>query len=112
AGPRFKAEAVRVGLDQGIAALAIADFVLVYFARLQPRNEQLPHAARPMHAHGMYTTVPMVEVAYHTDTLGIGRPHCETYAADAVLAAQVRAECLVGFLEPAFAEEVQLIGGN
>ncbi|OIQ79884.1 hypothetical protein GALL_383660 [mine drainage metagenome] len=109
AGPDLEAEAVRVGLDHGVAAVAVADFELVQAAHGQFRDEHFPHAARAERAHGVDAAIPAVEVADDADALRVRRPQRKTNPGDAFALVGVGAQHVVGAQQPAFAEQMQVV---
>ncbi len=72
----------RIGLEPG-RLRAVADLELVAGARGDPRDEELPDAARAERAHRVDAAVPEVEVADHAHRAGSRRPDGERRPADA-----------------------------
>src|SRR5579884_1329618 len=86
---------VRIGLEHGRTAAARTNFVLVTFARLKLRDEQLPDSGAAKRSHLMDPSIPAIEVADHANALGIRRPYREGDADDTAMLDRVRAELLV-----------------
>ena len=99
-----KGEGVRLERQQ--SAPGTLDLVLVHLAAVDPRDEQLPHAAFDAFAHGMAPAVPAVEGADHGHPLRVRRPHQERDAGDAVQLHRVRAEPFVQPEVIAFGDEI------
>ncbi len=106
--PQLGGEPVRVGLLNHVAVMPALDLVLVHFARAEIRDEQLPHARRATVAHGMAASVPMVEVAHHTDPLGVGRPDSEMNPAKSVMRLEVGSQPLIVAVVRSFTQEMQI----
>ena len=60
----------------------------------------------------MTPDIPFVEITRHQNGFGIRRPDREPDARDAVDGGQMRAEGLPGFVESAFAVEIQIEFGD
>ncbi|MNH31175.1 hypothetical protein D3C79_915130 [compost metagenome] len=71
---QFRSASQRVGLERQ-DAFAPEHFILVSFAGLQARHEQLPDPGRVAQAHGVSAPVPIVEITHHRHPPGIRRPH-------------------------------------
>ena len=56
----------------------------------------------------MTPRIPIVEVAGHRNEFGIGRPDREANSGDAVDLVEMRAEGVPGFLQGAFAVQMQI----
>src|ERR1700736_3921449 len=56
----------------------------------------------------MAVRVPIVEVAHHADDFGVGRPHREPDAGDALACGQVSTHRLEAFVESTLAVQVQI----
>src|SRR5438477_7564183 len=82
-GAQFSVEAVGVGLLGFIALEAGFYVIFIGFAFGEVGDENLPDALRWVEAHGIYPVVPIVEVAYDADALGVGGPDGEMHAAHA-----------------------------
>ena len=104
-------ERVRIGLLEHVPG-ARADLELVVLARLEIRQEDLPHAARHEVPHHVHAAVPPVEIANHADALGGWRPHREVHAAGVPQRHHVRSELLVGAQVTALAEQVHVEVGE
>ena len=98
----------RIGLGGQAHAARANDIELVTRACIQTRHEELPDARRKTQAHGMATRIPRIEVADHRHALGVGRPHREAHARDAVDRHDVGAERLGQLEMPAFIEQMQI----
>ena len=98
----------RVGLEPHVG-VAPADGVLVVHPLAGTGDEQLPHAGRGQHAHGVREPVPAVEVADDVDRGGGRRPHRERDPFDGAerpgVALHMRAEHLPELLMAALVEE-------
>ena len=58
-------------------------------------NKNFPNAGGTQRSHGMKTPIPTVEIANHTDALGIGRPDGKTCAWHPVNDTQLRSQLFV-----------------
>ena len=94
-GPQLRGEAVGVGLLNEIAVVAALDLELVDFALTEIGDEELPDPGRAAVAHGVAPAVPMIEVANHADSLGVGCPDGEMNAAKTVMRPDVGAQSFV-----------------
>ena len=104
---RLAVEGVGVGLELLVAGEARAHVVLVGRSLAQAGDENLPDAAIAA-AHGMAADVPVVELAGDGDAFGVGRPHGEAHAGDAIGRVDVRAEGVPGFVERALGVQVEI----
>src|SRR5262249_44171331 len=111
-GPPLELASIRVGLDQDLAAVSIADLVFVQLATAQTRDEQLPHPARPVDAHRMYTPIPSIEIANHANALGIRRPYAKADTIHAVALFQMGSERAPRLSQPTLIEEVQIVAAQ
>lgn len=84
------------------------DLELVRAARGEAGHEELPDAVVVEAAHGVLRAVPAVEVADDAHGLGIGRPHGEARALDALVRPVVRAEHVPELLVTPLAPEVEV----
>src|SRR5208282_6402127 len=85
-------ESERVGLQGQELAAGADDFVLVVGTFVHVRGENLPQAAIDALAHLVAPAVPVIEVAYHGDTLRLGRPNGEKDAFSSFMGDEMRAE--------------------
>ncbi len=106
-GRQLGRQGYRVGLERQ-DAVGPEDLVLVGFTSVQSRDEQLPDPRRMTQAHGMPTAIPDIEVTHHRDPPGIGRPHRETHAGDAVHRGQLGSQATAEVAVIAFGEQVQV----
>ncbi len=97
-----------IGLQERWTRQRRADLVLVACTCGHSRKEDLPDALRVPLPHRVHAAVPVVEVANHADTLGVGGPHGEAGAGDTVDAHRVRSKASVQLEVPALAEQVQV----
>src|SRR5437660_12275178 len=100
-------KAVRIGLEHE-RSVDVFNLVLVERAFAKIWNEDFPDARRAKRAHGMIASIPMVERAYHTDALGIGRPNGKARSGQAVDYPDVRAELVINAPLIALAKKVEI----
>ena len=86
----------------------MADLELVAGARGDPGHEELPDAARAQRAHGVYPSVPVVEVADDAHRAGGRRPDRERRSGDALELALLRTESLPELLVAALSDQVHV----
>lgn len=112
-GAQVEAEGVRISLVAEMAFLR-EDFKLVAAAGLHAGHEKFPDAGPAHGAHGVHAAVPAVEVADDADAAGIGCPHAECDALDAVDGDELGAELLVGveIIPLAVEPEVEVADGG
>ena len=96
----------RVGLVDAKPAAA-GHAVLVQLPGARTRDLAEPHAAVVRRRERVRVGIPVVELAHHRDTLGVGRPQCETRAVGVRTAAQQLVQAAV---RP-FAEQVAVLVG-
>src|SRR5262249_5284519 len=80
-------------------------------ARLGLRHEDFPEPIAA-HTHGMAAAVPEIEIADHTDALGIRDEHHKGHAGYAVERHRVRTELVVELEVIAFAQEIEIEVGQ
>ena len=97
----------RVGLERQDAVRS-ENLVLVGIARLQARDEQLPHAGRKAQPHRMTATVPAIEAADYRHSARVGRPHGEAHALHTVHFQHLRAEYPADLPVIAFGKQVHV----
>ena len=90
----------------------MADLVLVERSFAQPRHEQLPKTAGNVLPHGMPAAVPVVEIADHAHTGGVGGPDGEIHPVDAVDPPQLRPQPVVALPVPALVQQVAVVVGQ
>ena len=103
---------VRVGFHHHRTAGAVANFVLVQRAGRQFRHEQFPHPAGAARLQRMHAPVPGIEIADQAHALGIGRPHREAHARDALNRHRPRTQRKIGLVQAAGAEQIQIVVGK
>jgi len=64
--------------------MPVQDFKFIQCTFSQAGDKNFPDAAISQATHRMTATIPLVEIADHADTLGIGRPGGEDDAVDTV----------------------------
>ena len=112
AGALFKALCKGVALHHDLPAVAVEDFKLVQVTCVQTGNEQFPNAGLATRAHGVQATIPVVETADNGNATGIGCPHGESHAFNAIQGDGVRTQCPPGFQQTAFVKQVQFLIGK
>src|SRR5205085_5457696 len=108
---RLEREPERIALLQQSAG-SRPDLVLVFLSVGQIRDEQLPDADRREQPHRVHAAIPPVEVANHTDPLGVRRPYREVHTGGAADADAVRPELVERPMMRALAEQVQTETGG
>ncbi len=103
----FALECIGVSFELLMAGEARSHVVLVRGPLAQAWNKQLPEAAVAA-PHGVAANVPIVELAGHGHVFRVRRPHREAHAANLIGFRQVRAQRAVGFVQRAFAVQVDL----
>ena len=88
--------------------MAALDLELVNLAFAEIGNEDLPDSGGSAVPHGMPAAVPVIEVAGHADTLGVGRPDGEVNSAEAFMGSQVGPQPLVVAEMRALAQKVKV----
>ena len=78
---RFKG--VRVSLNAQLA-VGIDHLKFIELTVMRAGDEQLPDAGFPTQAHGVTTTVPVVELPDDGDALGVWRPHGKPRAGNTI----------------------------
>ena len=76
-------EGIRVGFNAQLA-VGVNHLEFIKLPVVRPGDKQLPDAGFPTQAHRVAAAIPVVELADNGDTLGIGRPHGEPRAGNAV----------------------------
>src|SRR3954471_14169973 len=71
-------------------------------------KKKLPNACAEKFAHGMDTTVPVIEITHYADSLGVRRPDCKINAVFAIERAQMSAEFVVDSPVLSFGKEIQI----
>ena len=104
---RLAVEGVGVGLELLVPGEAGTDVVLVRRALAETGDEDFPDTAIAA-AHGMAAGVPIVELAGDGDTYGVGRPHGEANAGDAIGVCDVRAERAPRFMQRALGVQIEV----
>src|SRR5215475_11705978 len=66
---QFGGESVGVGFLSQVPVIAAADLELVHFPLAEIGDEKLPDAGRSAISHWVTSTVPVIEVADHADSL-------------------------------------------
>jgi len=94
-GAQFGGKSERIGLERAKLAVGADDLEFVGAPLRDIGNENLPHADIGAAAHDMAAPVPIIEIAYHRDTLGIGGPDREMNAAGAFMRDEMRAHLVV-----------------
>src|ERR1700721_1785503 len=106
-GRDFKKETERVGV-QFDAAMRVANLKFIVRALPHTGDENLPDTRRPEQAHGMKSSIPVIEIANDADALRIGRPNGKAGPGNSVNHAELGAEFFVNFSLVALAEKIQI----
>lgn len=106
-GRRLEEEPEGIGFQLDVT-LEGADFVFVVRAFSDTGDEYFPNARQSERTHLMATAIPVVEIAYDADPLGVRRPNGEACASNAVDGAELGAEFVVNAALVAFAEKVKV----
>src|SRR5438874_2700362 len=77
-------------------------------AFLHTGQKQFPDSASQQLAHGMYSSIPAVEIADHADALRVGRPNCEINSRIAIDCPEMRAEFIVNAPVLSFHKQMQV----
>jgi hypothetical protein len=89
-------------------AVGVAHLEFVVGTRADIGNKQLPHTAATTRPHRVAQPVPVIEIAYHTDPIGVWGPGGETHPLHPLVLHTVGTEYAVDMLVLALPEEMQV----